>query len=60
MCPGLYNGLNGNWSVVTNVYMIMYISIFMITYGPLLAFVAGQIFNTCALHVMSVIIWIGQ
>ena len=32
----------------------------MIVFGPLLAFVAGWIFNIFALHVMKVIIWIGQ
>ena len=37
-----------------------YISIFMIVFGPLKAFATGQIFNTCVLHVMNVIIWTWQ
>ena len=44
---------------MVNVYLMIFVSIFIIVFGPLSAFVAGQIFNTCALPEMNVI-WIGQ
>ena len=33
-----------------NVYLIIFISVSMIVLGPLLVFVAGQIFNPSVLH----------
>ena len=41
------------------MYKILFISTVMIVFVPLQAFVAGRIFNTCVLHVMDFIIWIG-
>ena len=44
-----------------NIHLIISISIFMIVFGPLYAFVAGRIFlHLCILHVMNIIICIGQ
>ena len=42
---------------VMNIYLIVFINICMTAVGPLQAFLT---LNTWVLHVMNVIIWIGQ